>query len=59
MENKDKLHASGHASGPEIFETIDRIKPKQVFPIHTENPEMFQKKCQQTTPVKKHILYQL
>ncbi len=59
MDNNDKLHASGHASGSEIFETIDRIKPKQVFPIHTENPEMFQKKCQQTTPVKKHILYQL
>jgi ribonuclease J len=59
MENKDKLHASGHASGNEIFATLDRIKPKQVFPIHTENPDMFRKHCPQTTPIKKDLLYQI
>jgi ribonuclease J len=59
MENKDRLHASGHASGFEIFETIDRIKPKQVFPIHTENPEMFKKHCPQTNLVKKNLSYPL
>jgi ribonuclease J len=57
MENKDKLHASGHASGKELFENIEKIKPKRVFPVHTENPEIFQKKCPQTIPVKKDKLY--
>jgi ribonuclease J len=59
MENKENLHASGHASGIEIFEMLKRIKPKQLFPIHTENQGIFQKKCQQTTLVKKDELYQL
>lgn len=34
-------HASGHASGDEIRDMIDRIAPEQVIPIHTEHPEMF------------------
>jgi ribonuclease J len=36
-----QAHASGHASGKEIAEAIDSIKPKRVFPIHTEHPEAF------------------
>jgi len=36
-----QIHASGHASGPEIQEMIDKIKPKLLVPIHTEHPEMF------------------
>jgi ribonuclease J len=67
MDNKDKLHASGHASGPEIFETISKIDPKQVskidpkqvFPIHTENPEIFRDKFPQVTLVKKDHIYHL
>jgi len=35
------VHASGHASGPEIKQLIHDINPKVVFPIHTENPEFF------------------
>jgi ribonuclease J len=35
------FHASGHASGPEILEIIQHIKPKMLIPIHTENPEYF------------------
>jgi len=34
-------HASGHASGDEIRDMIDRIAPEQVIPLHTEHPEMF------------------
>ena len=59
MDNKDKLHASGHASGPEIFETISKIEPKKVFPIHTEKPEIFRDNCQQVTLVKKDHTYNL
>ena len=36
-----QIHASGHASGPEIQEMIDKIKPKVLVPVHTEHPELF------------------
>lgn len=36
-----QIHASGHASGPEIQEMIDKIKPKILVPIHTEIPNLF------------------
>ena len=36
-----QIHASGHASGPEIQEMIDKIKPKILVPIHTEKPNLF------------------
>jgi ribonuclease J len=35
------IHASGHASGPEIQEMINKIKPKLLVPVHTEHPELF------------------
>jgi len=48
--NCDKLkqrilrsHVSGHASRPELKELINKIKPKKLIPIHTENPEEFEK----------------
>lgn len=36
-----QLHASGHASKPEIMRMIGRVAPKRVFPIHTHAPELF------------------
>jgi len=36
------VHASGHASGREIVETVRRISPEIVIPIHTEAPELFE-----------------
>ena len=35
------LHCSGHASGAEIQDMIQKIAPKKVIPIHTEEPEDF------------------
>jgi len=35
------IHASGHASGPEIKKLIEEINPKLVFPVHTKHPELF------------------
>jgi len=32
----DPLHASGHASGPELLEIIHALEPKEVIPIHTQ-----------------------
>ncbi len=34
-------HASGHASGDQIRDMIEKIAPEHVIPIHTEHPEMF------------------
>ncbi|MGI0070871.1 MAG: MBL fold metallo-hydrolase [Thermoplasmata archaeon] len=38
-----QMHASGHASGPELLEIVREVAPKAVYPIHTEHPEAFQK----------------
>ena len=36
-----QIHASGHASGPEIQEMINKIKPKLLVPVHTKKPNLF------------------
>jgi len=36
-----QLHCSGHASGAEIQDMIQKIAPKRVIPIHTEKPADF------------------
>jgi ribonuclease J len=36
-------HCSGHISGYDLFEMIKEIKPKMMYPVHTEHPEMFKK----------------
>ncbi|MFA5364308.1 MAG: MBL fold metallo-hydrolase RNA specificity domain-containing protein [Candidatus Bathyarchaeia archaeon] len=48
-----QIHASGHASGPELQEMIDKIQPKLLIPVHTEHPEKFTNKSGQVhIPVK-------
>ena len=37
-----QMHASGHASGPELLEIVRRLAPGAVYPIHTEHPEAFE-----------------
>ena len=36
-----QLHASGHLDKRQLAELISYIKPKKIFPIHTENPRLF------------------
>jgi len=38
-----QIHASGHASYPELKKMVEYINPKKVMPIHTEHPEFFKK----------------
>jgi ribonuclease J len=38
-----QTHASGHASGPELWKAIAQIAPRCVIPIHTEHHELFEK----------------
>ena len=35
------LHTSGHADHKTISALIDRLKPTEIIPIHTENPDWF------------------
>ncbi len=46
-----QLHASGHLNRDQIIDLINSVKPKRVFPIHTENQRLFEKSCRnvQTT----------
>jgi ribonuclease J len=36
-----QLHASGHMSRGELEEAINRVKPRKLFPIHSEEGEKF------------------
>jgi ribonuclease J len=38
---KYQYHASGHASGTDIRQLVEQVKPKVLMPIHTEHKEMF------------------
>jgi ribonuclease J len=38
-----QLHASGHMNRLQLTELINRIQPKWLFPVHTENPNLFKK----------------
>jgi ribonuclease J len=38
-----QLHASGHMNRQQITRLINRVKPKRIFPIHTENQLLFKK----------------
>jgi ribonuclease J len=46
-KNEQKIfvrrHVSGHASKAELKELIDKINPAKIIPIHTTNPELFEK----------------
>jgi len=36
-----QIHCSGHASGGEIQEMVNMVKPKILIPVHTEKPHLF------------------
>jgi ribonuclease J len=40
---KHHFHCSGHAGGKEIREIVQTIKPKELIPIHTQHPELFER----------------
>jgi ribonuclease J len=40
---KHHFHCSGHADGKEIREIVQTINPKELIPIHTQHPELFEK----------------
>jgi mRNA degradation ribonuclease J1/J2 len=54
-----QLHASGHLSGKQVASLIHTIKPKKVFPIHTENQHLFKRFAPQTQMVEHGKAYTL
>jgi mRNA degradation ribonuclease J1/J2 len=37
-----QLHASGHLNKDQLVDFINYIQSKQVFPVHTENQQLFE-----------------
>jgi ribonuclease J len=52
-------HCSGHATGEDIRELIEKINPRIVFPIHTEHPGMFRNLSMKTKMIKEGKQYKL
>ena len=47
LDGPHHSHASGHASGPKLFEALERINPRKILPIHIENAVLFQNRFSQ------------
>jgi ribonuclease J len=56
---KFQSHCSGHARGKDLIQAISQINPKIIFPIHTENPEVFGKTIPNTVMIKEFVKYHL
>jgi len=47
-----QLHASGHMNRGQIKNLVKSVNPKKLFPIHTENPQLFYGACNRIHPMK-------
>lgn len=52
-------HCSGHINGEDLKTMLTQIKPKKVFPIHTEHPHQFQSLNVETIMVEEGKTYKL
>lgn len=50
-------HCSGHISGPDLWTLIESIRPKELYPIHSERPGIFRKLNMKTRMVKEGKAY--
>jgi ribonuclease J len=57
--NFKQTHCSGHCCGADIKGMIKTIRPKTLFPIHTERPEMFKGLAKKVMMVKEGKQYVL
>lgn len=48
-------HASGHADGKQLKKIAEYIKPKKLFPVHTDKSEMFNKIIRKVKIVKPEV----
>jgi len=52
-------HCSGHINGADLTEMIRTIKPKILYPVHTEKPELFKTHKMKTIMIKEGEKYKL
>jgi ribonuclease J len=52
-------HCSGHINGDDLKELITTVKPKNLYPIHTQHPELFRKLPIKTIMVREGKTYKL
>ncbi len=50
-------HASGHASKSDLIKAIEIIDPDIIIPVHTDNPEWFNKEFENAVLLKDHETY--
>lgn len=54
---KFQSHCSGHAGGKDLLQVASEINSKRIFPVHTENPQAFQKSFSNVTLIKEFEKY--
>jgi len=52
-------HCSGHINGADLLDTIQKINPKELYPIHTEKPKLFKKLKTKTVMVQEGKHYKI
>lgn len=52
-------HCSGHINGADLLDTIKKINPKELYPIHTEKPHLFKKLKTKTIMVQEAKHYEI
>ncbi len=43
-EHGNAFHVSGHASGSDLMQVVQTIRPKMLIPVHTEHPEIYKER---------------
>ncbi len=54
-----QMHASGHLSREHLEWLVDSIGPKRIFPVHTENPQLFRKRWKNAEIIEKGKFHRL
>jgi ribonuclease J len=56
---REHAHCSGHAPGNDLKEIVKEIKPKELFPVHTDYPERFRDFKPHTVRIKNGKRYKI
>lgn len=54
-----QMHASGHMNKEQLVQMVNQIQPKKLFPVHTENPQLFKSYCSNAQIVGKNKVYKV
>ena len=57
--NFHQMHASGHINKQQLIEMVNYIKPKILFPVHTESQLLFKSYYSNTRPIKQTKEYSI